>query len=72
MTVINFTVTEEGLEEQLLTEVVKQEMPDVELTRQQLVLEIAMNKANLKNNEDRILNLLNNSKGLILDDVELI
>ena len=31
-----------------------------------------MNKANLKNNEDRILNLLNNSKGLILDDVELI
>jgi len=36
------------------------------------VVEIAMNKANLKTNEDRILNLLNNSKGLILDDVELI
>lgn len=47
-------------------------MPEVELTRQQLVVEIAMNQANLKNNEDRILNLLNNSKGLILDDVELI
>ena len=34
VTVINFTVTEEGLEEQLLTDVVKLEMPDVELTRQ--------------------------------------
>jgi len=33
VTVINFTVTEEGLEEQLLTEVVKLEMPDIELTR---------------------------------------
>lgn len=33
VTVINFTVTEEGLEEQLLSAVVQIEMPDVELAR---------------------------------------
>jgi len=33
VTVINFTVTEEGLEEQLLSAVVQIEMPDVELVR---------------------------------------
>lgn len=33
---------------------------------------IAKGKANLKKNEDNILSLLANSKGMILDDVELI
>jgi dynein heavy chain, axonemal len=33
VTVINFTVTNEGLEEQLLGQVVQIEMPEVELTR---------------------------------------
>jgi dynein heavy chain, axonemal len=63
VTVINFTVTEAGLEEQLLGDVVRREMPEVELTRIELVVSIAKDKVNLKKNEDRILDLLNNSKG---------
>ena len=72
VTVINFTVTSEGLEEQLLGHVVRREMPEVEVVRSELVVSIARDRANLKRNEDRILDLLNDSKGLILDDVDLI
>lgn len=72
VTVINFTVTSEGLEEQLLGHVVRREMPEVEIVRSELIVSIARDRANLKRNEDRILDLLNDSKGLILDDVDLI
>ena len=41
VTVINFTVTSEGLQEQLLGEVVKKEMPEVEMVRKDLVVQIA-------------------------------
>jgi dynein heavy chain len=37
VTVINFTVTEQGLEEQLLGDVVSKEMPEVEATKQMLI-----------------------------------
>lgn len=36
-TIINFIVTESGLEDQLLAEVVRQEKPDLEQTRDELV-----------------------------------
>jgi dynein heavy chain len=70
--VINFTVTEEGLEEQLLAAVVRKEMPEVEQTREELVLGIAQDRAILDECENSILRLLSNSKGMILDDIELI
>lgn len=38
VTLINFTVTFEGLEEQLLGDVVKKERPDVEEQRDKIVL----------------------------------
>lgn len=69
---INFTVTQLGLEEQLLADVVMIEMPQVENEKNQLILQIADSNAVLKKNEDKILELLNNSKGMILDDVDLI
>lgn len=69
---INFTVTELGLEEQLLGEVVGIEVPEIEHTKQDLIQQIARGKMNLKRNEERILELLANSKGMILDNVELI
>lgn len=72
VTIINFTVTSEGLQEQFLADVVMREMPEVEVTRQELVLSIAKNKLQLQQNEDLILELLANSKGNILDDVELL
>lgn len=72
VSVLNFTVTELGLEEQLLADVVNCEMPSVESAKNALIVEIATGKNQLKKNEDRILELLTSSKGMILDDVELI
>lgn len=65
-------MTQLGLEEQLLADVVMIEMPQVENEKNQLILQIADSNAVLKKNEDKILELLNNSKGMILDDVDLI
>ena len=72
VSVINFTVTPEGLQEQLLGDVVKREIPEIEYTRTELVINIAKGRAQLKKNEDRILELLTNSRGVILDDTDLI
>jgi dynein heavy chain len=47
-------------------------MPEIEAVKNELVLTIATGKASLKRNEDKILELLANSKGNILDDVDLI
>jgi len=72
VTVINFTVTVLGLEEQLLADVVIKERPEVEQVKNELIVQIAGGKLQLKKNEDKILELLSSSKGMILDDVELI
>lgn len=47
-------------------------MPEVEEEKNKLIVDIAKGKASLKENEDSILEMLANSKGMILDDVELI
>lgn len=72
VTVINFTVTLTGLEDQLLVDVVRSERPDLELKKNELTLNIAADKKQLKEIEDKILYMLENSKGNILDDEELI
>ena len=53
-------------------DVVKKEMPEVEIAKNELITQIAQGKTQLKKNEDKILELLTSSKGMILDDVELI
>ena len=60
-----------GLEEQLLVSVVSVERPDLELKNGQLVVNIAADQKALKDTEDKILHLLANSSGNILDDGEL-
>ena len=72
VTIINFTVTKSGLEDQLLADVVRLERPDLEEQRTKLILQINEDKGELKALEDKILKLLFNSKGNILDDVVLI
>jgi len=47
-------------------------MPEVEFEKNKLIVTIADGKNMLKKNEDDILEMLSNSKGMILDDVELI
>ena len=69
---LNFMATSEGLQDQMLGIVVKTERPELEEQREKLVLEDAENKRILKELEDKILFLLANSKGNILDDGELI
>lgn len=58
VTLINFTVTSSGLEEQLLGDVVIKEKPEVEATRQEIVVSMDRDKKTLKQIEDKILTLL--------------
>jgi len=71
-TIINFTVTMSGLEDQLLVDVICNERPDLEEKNAQLVVTIAQDQKTLKEIEDKILYMLANASGNILDDEELI
>ena len=72
VTVINFTVTQEGLEQQLLAEIVKLENPAIELKKLELTKAIVKDQQRMKNIEDEILNQLVNATGNILDEEDLI
>ena len=72
VTLINFTVTFEGLTDQLLGEVVKAERPDVETKKNKLIMTMAADAKQLKDLEAKILQLLSESKGNVLDDELLI
>jgi dynein heavy chain len=72
VTVVNFTVTPKGLEDQLLVQVIAHERPELEEEKNALVVQIASGQKQLKDLEDKILYMLANSKGNILDDAELI
>jgi dynein heavy chain len=72
VTLINFTVTMEGLESQLLGDVVKVERPDIEEKKVQLLLNMAEDKRQLALLEAKILKMLSESEGNILDDEDLI
>jgi len=72
VTLINFTVTPEGLEDQLLVEVIKVERPELEEERDKLVVSLAEYKRQLKNIEARILKLVAEASEDILEDEELI
>jgi dynein heavy chain len=69
---LNFMATQAGLQDQMLGISVKQEMPDLEKQREELVIQDAQNKKELKETEDTILSLLKNAEGNILDDEVLI
>ncbi|XP_018562388.1 dynein beta chain, ciliary-like [Anoplophora glabripennis] len=71
-TLINFTVTRDGLEEQLLAEVVKAERPDLETLKSSLTKQQNDFKITLKNCEDNLLYKLSSATGNILGDVELV
>lgn len=72
VTIINFTVTSSGLEDQLLSDVVSLERPDLESQRAALVSQINADKNMLVSLETKILKLLFAAEGNILDDEELI
>lgn len=72
VSLLNFFVTPEGLEEQLLEIVVTEERPDLANMKSHLVVSNASMKRELKEIEEKILFMLSKSEGNILDDEELI
>ncbi|XP_076649863.1 dynein heavy chain at 16F [Halictus rubicundus] len=72
VTIVNFTVTMGGLEEQLLADVVRLERPDLESMRNDLITKINADKGQLQSIEDKILTLLYGAGDDILDNEDLI
>ena len=72
VSLINFAITFSGLEDQLLGAVVVEEMPEMEEKKNALVIANARMRKELQELEDKILFMLSNSTGNILDDHKLI
>ena len=73
VTLINFTVTFSGLEEQLLGDVVVQEKPEIEQKRDEIIVTMDKDQRSLKKIENTILKLLSEStEEQILDEDNLI
>ena len=68
VTLINFTVTRKGLEDQLLEEVVKHEKPEIEAQKEQTMLSINNSKKMISDLETSILNLVKDAGNDILDN----
>ncbi|XP_030369376.1 dynein beta chain, ciliary [Scaptodrosophila lebanonensis] len=71
-TLINFTVTPDGLEEQLLAEVVKIERPDLEKMKTDVTVQQNKFKIELKALEDELLARLASAGENVLDDHALV
>ncbi|KAM9310019.1 dynein axonemal heavy chain 11 [Pholidichthys leucotaenia] len=71
-TLINFTVTSKGLEEQLLGQVVSWERPDLEAQKMQLTTQQNHFKIELKRFEDDLLSRLSTAHGNFLGDIVLV
>jgi dynein heavy chain len=73
VTLINFTVTFDGLQQQLLGDVVIKEKPEVEEKRDQIVLTMAADAKKIKELENNVLKLLSEATIFeILDEDTLI
>ncbi|GFO34548.1 dynein heavy chain 1, axonemal, partial [Plakobranchus ocellatus] len=70
--IINFAVTFDGLQEQLLSVVVKQERPMLEKQRTELLESIANDRQMLRDLEDKSLSMLQSTEGHLLDDQDLV
>uniref|UniRef100_A0A803XM02 Dynein axonemal heavy chain 3 n=1 Tax=Meleagris gallopavo TaxID=9103 RepID=A0A803XM02_MELGA len=65
---LNFMITPLGLQDQLLGIVAAEEKPELEEKKNKLIVESAANKKQLKEIEDKILEVLSKSEGNILED----
>ncbi|XP_076664543.1 dynein axonemal heavy chain 7 [Andrena cerasifolii] len=72
VTLLNFMITPNGLEDQLLGIVVAKERPDLEMEKNALIVQSAANKKFLEETEDKILEILSIAEGNVLEDEEAI
>ncbi|KAG5305945.1 DYH3 protein, partial [Pseudoatta argentina] len=72
VTLLNFMITPQGLQDQLLGIVVAKELPTLEEKKNQLIVEGANNRRILKEIEDKILEVVTTSEGNILEDETVI
>ncbi|KAL5256854.1 hypothetical protein ACHWQZ_G011949 [Mnemiopsis leidyi] len=72
LTIINFTVTFSGLQEQLLSRVVKMERPWLEQQKDSLLKQLFEDNLQLRELEDDILTTLSSVQTDILDDQDLV
>lgn len=72
LTVLNFTVTREGLEEQLLADIVGCERAELQRSSDRCIVSIAANRNEIRALEEQVLKMLNEAKGDVLDNVDLI
>nr|XP_046467282.1 dynein axonemal heavy chain 10 [Neodiprion pinetum] len=70
--VINYMVTLSGLEDQLLSVVVRTERPDIEEQRETLIAETSENKNLLQQLEDSLLREIATNQGNMLDNMDLV
>jgi dynein heavy chain len=63
VTIINFTVTFQGLQDELLSTVVSHEVPHLENQRAQLLESISLDAITLEELEDKTLTLLQKAEG---------
>jgi len=71
-TIVNFSVKEQGLEDQLLGEVVLKERYELEEQKNELVFAVAAGKRKIVELEDLILRMLSQASGSLLDDEDLV
>ncbi|CAF4568450.1 unnamed protein product [Rotaria sp. Silwood1] len=68
VTLINFMITSEGLQDQLLSIVAAKEKPELEEQKNTLIIQSAENKRKQKEIEDTILEVLSSSAGNLLEN----
>uniref|UniRef100_A0A1A9WZY9 Dynein heavy chain 7, axonemal n=1 Tax=Glossina brevipalpis TaxID=37001 RepID=A0A1A9WZY9_9MUSC len=68
VTLLNFMITTQGLQDQLLGITVARERPDLEAEKNNLIVQGAENKRLLKETEDRILEVLSSAENILEDE----
>lgn len=71
-TVVDFTVTMKGLEDQLLGKVIKKEKKELEDMLNQVLTEVQTNRRSLMELDNQLLDRLSANQGNLLDDDELV